>query len=240
LKTAAAFGVTAMTAVTAVTAQDAARVHAIHPIPSSVIRDQILCVLADIGADAIKIGMLGTAEAADSVAGALEAHAANIPLVLDPVLASTSGTPLLAENAIEVLKARLFPLAALLTPNIPEAERLTGTTIGDRDGMLRAAQLLRALGAQAVLVKGGHTQGARVRDLLVTDDGIQEFDNPRIPGRTLRGTGCMLASAIACGLAQQLSLAESVRQARRFVQAAIESAPGFGSGEELREHCGEG
>jgi hydroxymethylpyrimidine/phosphomethylpyrimidine kinase len=236
IKTATALGVYAMTAVTAVTVQDTARVHAIHLIPPSIIAEQIACVLADIGADAIKIGMLGSADAVDAVADALEAHGSGIPLVLDPVLVSSSGTSFLSGDAVTRMKDRLLPLTALLTPNIPEAECLTGAVLGSRDDILHAADALRRMGADAVLIKGGHASGTPIRDILVSRDGIEEFEYPRVPTRATHGTGCTLASAIACELAQHRPLADAVRSARSFVQAALETAPDFGRGQGPLNH----
>jgi hydroxymethylpyrimidine/phosphomethylpyrimidine kinase len=236
LKTATALGVYAMTAITAVTVQDTTRVHAIHHIPAFLIRDQIACVLADIGADAIKIGMLGEAGAIEAVADALFVCASDIPIVLDPVLASTSGTHLLHADAIASLKAHLFPRATLLTPNIPESEILSGVTIRGDEDIVRAAGALRALGPDAVLVKGGHATDARVRDFLVSGDGVEVYEQPRVPAGSTHGTGCTLATAIACGLARGNSLIESVHDARRFVQAALATAPSIGHGNKPLNH----
>lgn len=222
IRTAAAFGVHPVTAVTAVTAQDATRVRAIHYAPASLVREQITCSLS--GAAAIKIGMLGTAEIVSAVADVLEEQSLGVPLVLDPVLVSTSGTKLLEENAISVLKERVLSLTTLLTPNIPEAEALTGT-----EDMRRAGEMLRALGCKAVLIKGGHAQGETVEDVLVAESGTQTFASPRIPGPGARGTGCMLSTAIACGLAQGMSLAESVLRARDFVHEEIRTAHAHGT-----------
>jgi hydroxymethylpyrimidine/phosphomethylpyrimidine kinase len=222
--------------VTAVTVQDTARVHAIHPVPPAIIGDQIACVLADIGADAIKIGLLGSADAVDAIADVLEARASGIPIVLDPVLASSSGTALLSGGAIARLRSRLFPLTALLTPNIPEAEHLTGVSIGNREDTLRAAEELCRLGAGAVLIKGGHATGSPVRDILVRPEAVEEFEFPRISTRSTHGTGCTLASAIACGIAQGRPLVESVRNARIFVQAALESSAVLGRGYGSLDH----
>jgi hydroxymethylpyrimidine/phosphomethylpyrimidine kinase len=226
IKTAAAFGVCAMTAVTAVTVQDSTRVHAIHLVSAVLVRDQIAGCLADIGCDAIKIGMLGSAEIVTTIADILEERARGIPLVLDPVLASTSGTRLLEENAVSVLKQRLFPLTTLLTPNIPEAETLAGTEVDGTNDMRRAGETLRVLGCKAVLVKGGHAQGETAEDVLVDETGAQEFASPRIRGAGARGTGCMLATAVACGLAQQIPLTRSVVRARKFVREQIRTAAG--------------
>jgi hydroxymethylpyrimidine/phosphomethylpyrimidine kinase len=230
IKTATVLGVYASTAVTAVTVQDTTCLHGIHEIPSFILREQIARVLGDIGADAIKIGMLGTAAIAEAVAEVLERSARNIPIVLDPVLASTSGTPLLEENAISVLKKRLFPITALLTPNIPEAETLAGMAIRATDDMVHAGEKIRALGPTAVLVKGGHSSGAMIDDVLVGALGEWIFSSPRIDSPNKHGTGCALSTAIACGLAQGMTLADSVSRAREFVQQAIRTAPDFGHG----------
>jgi len=146
------------------------------------------------------------------------------------VLASTSGTPLLEEGAISVLKLRLFPRALLLTPNIPEAYALTGIEIIGTDDMRRAGEQLRALGAKAVLVKGGHASGERIDDVLVDELGMRLFSGARIEGRNVHGTGCTLSTAIACGLAQGISLVHSIERARVFVQQAIATAPDLGRG----------
>jgi hydroxymethylpyrimidine/phosphomethylpyrimidine kinase len=230
IKTASTFGVYAMTAVTAVTAQDTVVVHTIFPVPASLVRLQIRCCLADIGADAIKIGMLGSADIAGAVADSLEYDARGIPLVLDPVLASTSGVTFLDERGMAVLRDRLVPRATLLTPNIPELEALAAMPASDGKEILAAAQTLRALGAQAVLVKGGHASHAMIEDRLFWEGGAETFAFPRIETRHTHGTGCTLATAIACGLAEGLSLPLAVGRARKFVQTAIETAPGFGHG----------
>ena len=236
IKTACAFGVYAMTAVTAVTAQDTVAVHSIHPMPASLVRDQIACCLADIGADAIKIGMLGTAEIAEAVAAILEREAPGIPVVLDPVLASTSGTKFLDERGMGVLRERLILLATLITPNIPEVETLTGMTASNSGQMAAAATRLRELGAQAVLVKGGHSAGEMIQDVLVWEGGTETFDFPRIDTRNTHGTGCTLATAIACGVAEGLSLPLATGRARDFVQLAIQEAQGFGHGRGSLNH----
>ena len=235
IKTATAFGVYAMTAITAVTVQDTVRVHAIHPVPASVVRDQIACVLEDIGADAIKIGMLGSQETVEAVADVLAGYS-SIPIVLDPVLASTSGTPLIETRAIDIMTSRLFPLAALVTPNLPEAERLTGMNAGDEAQIIDVARHLRAFGARAVLVKGGHAEGECIRDILVSKRNTQIFEAPRIAACSTHGTGCTLSTAIACGLASGLLLEDAIAAAREFVRAAIASAPGFGRGNMPLDH----
>ena len=230
IKTATALGVYASTAVTAVTVQDTRAVHAIHEIPASMVRDQIACVLGDIGADAIKIGMLGSAAIVEAVADSLLYHAREIPVVVDPVLASSSGTALLEDSAIGLLTTRLFPLVALVTPNIPEAAALAGTRILNTYDMRVAGEKLRALGASAVLVKGGHGNTDIVEDVLVSGEGVHVFTAKRIDCGGTHGTGCTLSAAIACGLAQSVPLVESIDRARIFVQQAIRTAPGFGRG----------
>lgn len=235
IKTATAFGVYAMTAVTAVTVQDTVRVHAIHPVPASIVRDQIARVLGDIGADAIKIGMLGSRETVEAVADVLTGHA-SIPIVLDPVLVSTSGTPLMEERTIDIMTSRLFPLAALVTPNLPEAKRLTGMNVGDEPDIVRAGQRLREHGAKSVLVKGGHAEGDCVRDVLVAEGGIETFEAPRIAAVSAHGTGCTLSTAIACGLAKGASLSDAIRHARDFVRVALAAAANLGVGSRLLDH----
>ena len=232
IKTATAFGAYAMTAITAVTAQDTRGIYAIHPVPAAIVREQIAWTLADIGADAIKIGMLGSAEIVEAVADVLAAQARNIPVVLDPVMASTSGTPLLDGGAVAAMKARLFPLAVLITPNIPEAEILAGVSINGLADSIRAAEYLCAAGARAVLIKDGHGKGADVSDILLEcgSPKHRHFRSPRIDTLHTHGTGCTLATAIAVGLGQGLALFDAVARAHRFVQEAIATAPGFGSG----------
>jgi len=222
IKTACAFGVYAMTAVTAVTVQDTTGVHAMHAIPPEIVRGQIDCCLSDIGTDAIKIGMLGSRAVVDAVADAIESRARGIPLVLDPVLASTSGTPFLDDEGIDQLLDRLLPRATLVTPNLPELERLARKSGHARDLLDR--------GAKAVLVKGGHAEGDTVTDVLHAREATSSFEYPRLVTRSVHGTGCTLSTAIACGLARGLPLAEAVKIARDYLQAAIATAPGFGHG----------
>jgi hydroxymethylpyrimidine/phosphomethylpyrimidine kinase len=230
LKTIAAFGAYGATAITALTVQDTCAVHDIMVVPAAFVRAQIEAVLADIGADAIKTGMLGDPDVVEAVCEALAAAPHGVPVVVDPVLRASTGQPLLAEAALIVLKRRLLPRAALLTPNLPEAEMLAGMTIPDLPAMHHAAAVLLTLGVPAVLLKGGHLPGETVVDLLATEDGVEEFAAPRLPGRHTHGTGCTLGSAIACSLAQGMPLREAVLRARAFVRAAILAAPGFGAG----------
>jgi len=228
IKTASAFRVYAMTAITAVTAQDTTGIGAIHPIPPQVVREQIERCLADIGADAIKIGMLGSADIARAVVAALPK---GIPLVVDPVLVSTSGSALADGGVLEVLKADLFPRATLVTPNLPETEALCGFALADPEDVLRAGETLLSLGPGAVLIKGGHGAESTVTDILFTPDTPPRFFfAPRIDTKHTHGTGCTLSTAIACGLAQGMPLSDAIARAHAFVQKAIATAPGFGKG----------
>ena len=228
IKTACAFGVYAMTAVTAVTAQDTVAVRSVYQMPASIVRDQIACCLADIGADAIKIGMLGNGDIAAAVADALEGM--DIPLVLDTVLLSSSGTPLLDAAGIDILKQRLIPRATLVTPNLPEAEALTGIMPDSEHRLRNAAMAFKLLSAENVLFKGGHGEGNTVRDVLWSGGAFIAFEAPRQHTRHTHGTGCTLATAIACGLAQKRSLNDAVARAHAYVQEAMRNAPGLGSG----------
>jgi hydroxymethylpyrimidine/phosphomethylpyrimidine kinase len=180
--------------------------------------------------------MLATAGVIETVVTALVEFAPAVPVVVDPVMAAKGGAALLEPNAIAAVKRLLVPRAALLTPNLPEAEALSGQAIRSREDMQIAGEALLALGAKAVLVKGGHLAGPRVFDLLVGAGGTRRFESPRIETRHTHGTGCTLASAIATGLAQGLALAEAVARARAYVQAALRHAPGFGKGHGPLDH----
>ena len=230
IKTITALGGYAASVVTAVTAQNTLGVRAIHAIPLNIIRLQMQAVLEDIGADCVKTGMLASADVIEMVCDRLNALASGVPVVVDPVMVATSGDRLMDEGAVAVLKNRLLPMAALLTPNIPEAEILCGMKIEGLDAMREAGQALLALGAQAVLMKGGHMGGAQVQDILLSARGIDLFSSPRIDTRHTHGTGCTLASAIATGLAQGMVLPDAVRRARDYVHEAIRSAPRLGAG----------
>ncbi len=230
IKSVTCLGGYAATAITALTAQNTRGVFGIHPIPTDFIRQQIALVLSDIGADSIKTGMLASAAIIEAVADELEAQAPSVPLVVDPVMVAKGGATLLQDEAIASLRSRLLPRAALLTPNLPEAGVLTGRTIVDLEGMERAGSELLAMGARAVLVKGGHMDGEIVTDLLVWSGGSARFSGPRIATTSTHGTGCTLASAIATGLAQGLSVPDAAHMAHTYVQAAMAAAPGLGGG----------
>ncbi|RZJ96887.1 MAG: bifunctional hydroxymethylpyrimidine kinase/phosphomethylpyrimidine kinase [Brevundimonas sp.] len=228
IKTVTMLGGYAATAVTAITVQDTLGVTGVHPIPLDIIEAQARAVLDDIGADAIKTGMLGSIEVVERVAAILDTSGALA--VVDPVMIAKGGAPLLAEAAIGAVRALMIPRAALLTPNAPEAEALTGIVVEDLDDQYRAGEALLELGARAVLVKGGHVPGPVVIDLLLTSDGGLRLEGPRIETRNTHGTGCTLASACAAGLALGKPLETAVAEAWTYVEQAIRHAPDLGRG----------
>ncbi len=215
---------------TAVTVQNTLGVAGVHPVPPAIVAAQIEAALSDIGADAVKTGMLGSAEMAGTVAAALERHAPAIPLVVDPVMVAKGGARLIDEDAVAALKTRLLPLAALVTPNLPEAEALTGILPVDDNRVRDAARAFAAMGARNVLFKGGHGDGEIVRDVLWAGGDFIVFEATRQHTSHTHGTGCTLATAIAGGLAQGLPLSEAVRRAHAYVQDAIRTAPRLGHG----------
>jgi hydroxymethylpyrimidine/phosphomethylpyrimidine kinase len=227
----------AATAITALTAQNTEGVFAVLPIPPEFVRRQIEVVLADIGADAIKTGMLHDEPVIAAIAAALQEYAPDIPLVVDPVMVAKGGARLIEENAIAALKSLLIARAAVVTPNLVEAEILAGRTIASLDEMRQAAGELLALGCRAVLLKGGHLPGATVWDVLATQAGVRIWESPRLDTRHTHGTGCTLASALAAGLAQDLDVERAVERARDYVRRAIASAPGFGRGHGPLDHA---
>lgn len=237
LKTAQAFGVYAQTAITAVTVQNTLGVTGNHMVPPGIVRDQIIACLSDIGADAIKTGMLGHAEMVEMVAVTLAEHAPGIPLVVDPVMVAKGGSSLLDACAVAALKKKLLPMATLVTPNLPEAEALTGIYPGSEHRIRNAAMVLKMAGVNAVLFKGGHGEGAVVHDVLWSGDDFIPFEAPRIETCHTHGTGCTLATAIACGLAQKLPLKDSVARAHAYVQNAIRTAPQLGNGHGPLNHA---
>lgn len=228
IKTITMLGGYAATAITAITVQNSLGVHAVHAVPPAIVAGQIRAVLDDIGADAIKIGMLGDAATVHAVADALADVA--VPIVLDTVMVAKGGAALLAEDAVEALLGRLVPRAALITPNVPELEALAETEILDEADMLLAAQELLGAGPAAVLAKGGHLEGDPVVDWLVSHNHQQRFEARRIAGRHTHGTGCTLASAVAVGLAARLPVAAAVERGRAYLLGALAAAPGLGAG----------
>ncbi|MBT4689489.1 MAG: bifunctional hydroxymethylpyrimidine kinase/phosphomethylpyrimidine kinase [Rhodospirillaceae bacterium] len=241
IKTVTALGGYAASAVTALTAQNTNGVHGIFEVPPEFVSQQIDVVLDDIGADAIKTGMLHRTDVLDAVIASLEkagtgggtSGGTGIPLVVDPVMVAKGGASLLDEDTRDVVRRRLIPRATVVTPNIPEAEILAEMSIRDEDDMIAAGRKLLALGPKAVLMKGGHLEqssSGEVVDLLLTGVGVKRFTSARIESRHTHGTGCTLASALACGLAQGLAVEAAVERARIYVLAAIMTAPGLGSG----------
>lgn len=237
IKSVTALGGFAETAVTALTAQNTEGVFGVHEAPSAFVAQQIDVVLKDLGADAVKTGMLASVPIIEAVADQLEALASSIPWVIDPVMVAKGGHPLLADDASEALKSRLVSKAAVITPNLPEAEVLTGLSIKTEADMEAAAGALLAIGSQAVLLKGGHLEGDRVVDLLITAQGMERFEDTRIDTPHTHGTGCTLASSIAAGLAQGMTVRDAVVRGRAYVREAIRTAPGFGSGHGPLNHA---
>jgi len=227
----------AATAITALTAQNTQGVHGVVPVEPAFIAQQMEVVLTDIGADALKTGMLHSAEVIDTVVATILKHAPGVPLVVDPVMVAKGGHRLLLSAAETALRERLLPMAALLTPNLPEAEVLVGFPVRVEADMKRAAERLVALGARAVLMKGGHLESDRVVDLLFQGGKLERFEDARIQSRNTHGTGCTLASATAAGLAQKMSLRDAVARARNYVREAIATAPGYGSGHGPLNHA---
>lgn len=235
IKTVTALGGYAATAITAVTVQNTLGVTGVHPIPLETIEAQGRAVLDDIGADAIKTGMLGDQATVEVVARLLDA-AGGIPAVIDPVMVAKGGANLLAAHAVDAVREILIPRGALLTPNAPEAEALTGLSVATTDDLRRAGDLLLGFGARAVLMKGGHIPGDRVVDILMTPEGETAFEGERIDTCHTHGTGCTLASACAAGLAQGLDLTAAVARAWNYVHQAMLRAPGFGAGHGPLDH----
>jgi hydroxymethylpyrimidine/phosphomethylpyrimidine kinase len=230
LKTFAALGCFGTTAITALTAQNTLGVRSIHAVPTQILADQVDAVAEDIGIDAVKIGMLHSAETVRTVAAALRRHALR-KVVLDPVMIATSGAVLIDQEAIAVLVYELFPLAALVTPNLDEAALLVGRPLATESDMEGAARQLLEMGANAVLVKGGHLAGDTVSDLLLARGEAPHWMRaPRIATANTHGTGCTLSSAIAAQLALGASLQEAVEAARSFIRGALEAGAGVRTG----------
>jgi hydroxymethylpyrimidine/phosphomethylpyrimidine kinase len=231
LKTFSALGCFGMTAITAITAQNTVGVRAIHGVPPEMLKAQIQAVVEDIGVDAVKIGMLHSVETVQVVAWAIR-HYRLSNVVLDPVMVATSGDPLMAKEAVQVLVDELFGLTSVITPNLDEAELLLNRKITGIEELETAAQELLALGAQAVLLKGGHLQGNDVVDVLVQPrQASLRLSSQRIDSRNVHGTGCTLSSAIAAHLALGLDLAQAVTQARSYVLGAIAAGAGVHTGQ---------
>jgi hydroxymethylpyrimidine/phosphomethylpyrimidine kinase len=234
LKTFAALGCFGMTAITALTAQNTLGVRSIHAVPLQILADQIDAVVEDIGVDAVKIGMLHSADTVRTVAAALQRHGLR-KVVLDPVMVATSGAKLIDDRAIAVLVRELFPLATVVTPNLDEAALLVGQPLRSEADMEAAARQLVERGANAVLVKGGHLEGGTVSDLLLARGAAPLWMRaPRIPSGNTHGTGCTLSSAIASHLALGAGLVQAVEGARAFVRGAL------AAGADVRTGAGSG
>ena len=220
----------AMTAITAITVQDTTGVHGVYPVEMKAVGEQMRVCLNDIGADAIKTGMLGTAPLVELVAEELDAHARDVPRVIDPVMVATSGDRLVDDKAVSAIAALLVRGAALVTPNAPEAEVLTGKAVDGVNGQRRAAEALLERGAKAALSKGGHIPGSPLIDVLQTELGEWIFESERIETRSTHGTGCTLASASAALIGQGLDVPDAVEKARDYLFGAIKHAPDLGQG----------
>lgn len=238
IKTITSLGGYAATAVTAITVQNTLAVYDIHPVPPEVVAGQIRVVLSDIGADAIKTGMLVDGPTIAAVARALvDSEAVGIPLIVDPVMVAKGNARLLDDHAIGALKSLIGWGATLITPNLPEAEVLTGRLIASVEGMRAAVDELLELGAAGVLLKGGHLAGPDVVDLYGDATTRREWRQSKIITQHTHGTGCTLASAIATGIAQGMPMIAAIERARRYVRSAIEAAPGFGQGHGPLNHA---
>ena len=235
IKTVTALGGFATTAVTAITVQNSLGVFGVHPIPLDIVTAQARAVLDDIGADAIKTGMLGTVAMVETVCALLDGEP-DLPAIIDPVMIAKGGHPLLEAQGIAAIRDLLVPRAGLFTPNAPEAAALTGLAVETLDDLRRAGEALMGLGAKAVLMKGGHLAGDQVTDLLITSDGETLLQGPRIHSRHTHGTGCTLASACAVGIAQGMDLPKAVERARLYVVEAMARAPGYGAGHGPLDH----
>ena len=228
LKTFAALGVYGASTLTAITAQNTVAVTAVHDIPTDVVTAQIDAVLTDIGADAVKTGMLSSSDIIECVCEALEVHGVQ-RLVVDPVMIAKSGDALLREDAIGSLRTRLLPLAMVVTPNIPEAEALTETTIVSDADVRRAAEAIVGMGARSVVVKGGHREGPAT-DLFYDGKEFKEFTAPRFDTVNTHGTGCTFASAVAAGLARGMVVTDAVALAKDYVTEGIRHSFSIGQG----------
>ena len=230
LKTMLALGVHGMSVVTVVTAQNSLGVQGVWPLPAEAVEAQFHAVVGDIGVDAVKVGMLGTAELAATVAKLLAGLDPAVPVIVDPVAVSKHGDALLDDGAVEVLRAELAPRATIITPNLDEARLLTGVPAVDMDGMREAAVSLLELGPTWVLIKGGHLDSDRSTDLLTNGQDELTLAALRSDNRHTHGTGCTLASAIASYLARGRTVPEAVRAAKLYITSAIAAGFPLGSG----------
>jgi hydroxymethylpyrimidine/phosphomethylpyrimidine kinase len=240
LKVFSALGVYGACAITAVTAQNSREVRASWEIPAAAVTAQLEAVLDDLRVAAVKTGMLSSEEIVHAVASALRERPfpsvgqglapVTPPLIVDPVLAAKDGTDLLSDRGLAVLRDELLPLATLVTPNFPEAAALSGLRVAGEEEAWRAAEKLRALGCEWVLVKGGHLEGQAATDLLLGPDGAQALSSPRLAGGPFHGTGCALSAAITAHLARGLSLPDALQAGRAFLQQLLQTAQSLGKG----------
>ena len=235
IKTMTANGVYAMSAITALTAQNTTGVQGIYEVPPAFLAQQIDSVFTDIRPDAVKIGMVSSASLIETIAERLAHYEAN-NIVVDPVMVATSGAKLISDDAIETLKARLFPLAAVLTPNIPEAKVLSGMDIASTDDMMAAAERIGKAYGCAVLCKGGH-QLNDANDLLYRDGEFRWFYGKRIDNPNTHGTGCTLSSAIAANLAKGYDLDAAVERAKAYISGALAAMLNLGQGSGPMNHA---
>ena len=235
IKTITAHKMYAMSAITALTAQNTTGVYGIFEATPEFVGQQLDCIFEDIRPDAVKIGMVSNIEIIEVIADKLKKYDAE-NIVVDPVMVSTSGSKLLSDNAIDALKTHLFSIATVITPNIPEAEVLTGFAIQTKEDMLKAAEEIAKLTSGSVLVKGGHLEGC-ADDLLFTKGSAQWFEGPKIDNPNTHGTGCTLSSAIACNLAAGHDLAESIKKAKEYITGALKANLKLGRGRGPLNHC---
>ena len=229
IKTVTAFGSYATTAITAITAQNTKGVKKIISVPTEIVQEQIKMILDDIGAQAVKIGMLHNANIIKGVYKILKKYKLK-NIILDPVMIAKGGTRLINNSSIKYLKKLLIPFCTLVTPNIPEAEVLTGYSILSKEDMIKAAKKILNMGAKNVLLKGGHLKNKMIFDVLATKKGIKIFKKRKIRTKNTHGTGCTLSSAIATSLSQKKNIIRSCAISLRYVDKAIISAPGYGRG----------
>ena len=235
IKTIAANGLFAQSAITALTAQNTTGVYGVHDVPPDFVAQQIDVVFDDIRPDAVKIGMVSSAEIVDAIAAALVRNGAQ-NIVVDPVMVATSGSELSSSEAVVALREKLVPLATVITPNMPEAEVLFGKAVESREGQEAAARAIAASTGVSVLVKGGHGEND-ANDVLARPDGaVSWFEGERIDTANTHGTGCTLSSAIACGLAKGLSLEKSVEEAKRYITGALGAGLELGKGSGPMNH----
>jgi hydroxymethylpyrimidine/phosphomethylpyrimidine kinase len=235
LKTFAAFGVYGLTVITAVTAQNTVGLRAVQEIDPAVIASQLDAVAEDFSIGALKTGMLASAAIIEAVVDGITRHELQ-PLVVDPVMVAKSGDRLLRPDAVDALRRKLLPVARVATPNIPEAEVLSGRSIRTLEDRVTAARRIMEFGAHAVVIKGGHTEDDPVVDVLVDPEGVHQYQARRIATGSTHGTGCTFSAAIAASLAQGVDLAGAVGQAREYLTRALAGAPGIGHGHGPMNH----